>query len=166
MQRLTTFKDKSFLACVKADWYTTVAKWLNGMKIIGGEVIHTPDGIIINPFMSYGAGSGDTTRQAFGIASIVGAVVTINAGEVQWGRSTFTAGPTNVTLTSDYQYIGVECDGATATVIGPDANVTAFRSDDTTFRTWLHQFRLVSGRAELNLIGHVGNILIPAVFSV
>ena len=69
MQRLTKFKDKSFLACIKADWLNTCANWLNGMKIIGGEVLHTPDGIIINPFMS---GGGNGSMEFSGTALIAG----------------------------------------------------------------------------------------------
>ena len=107
MQRLSKFKDKAFLACLKADWLNTCANWLNGMKIIGGEVLHTPDGIIINPFMSYGAGGGDTTPEAFGIKSIVDDTVTIYAGKIWIGKDEKAAGDTALTLNTD-SFVGWE----------------------------------------------------------
>lgn len=135
---------------------------LNNVRV-GVNDAYVTRGYMELPFAT--AGGLALGKFCFG-CTISGAVVTVKAGEVQWGRSTFTVGDTGVTLTADYQYVGVECNGTIATVIGPDANVTLFRSDDSTFRTWLCQFRLVSGRAALYRIGHIGNILIPAVYAV
>ena len=174
MQRLSKFKDKAFLACLKADWLNTCANWLNGMKIIGGEVLHTPDGIIINPFMSgAGGGSGpDYSPFCFGF-KIVGETVTVTAGEVQWGESVFGIGTTDLPITSDLLYIGLEATYDGAILIGPDSNLSAFRSTADVKRTWLYQFNWVPGESSsesptvtLRRIGKpLGNWIIDSEFS-
>ena len=88
MQRLSKFKEKAFLACIKADWLNTVANWLNGMKIIGGEVVHTPDGIIINPFLSSGGGGS----MPFSGTAYVAGNKTTGLGTKAWVRCNLSLG--------------------------------------------------------------------------
>jgi hypothetical protein len=167
VQRLTKFKEKAFLACLKADWLNTAANWLNGMKIIGGEVLHTPDGIIINPFMSSGSGSTiDWSLVCFGFR-IDGATVQVTGGEVQIGTIVHSLGDWNVPIGEDYSFIGIEYDLSGATYIGPSSSPSVFRSEAGKARLWLHQFRYDSENeaASLYRIGHVGNVEAPGNFA-
>lgn len=171
MRKLTKYKERAFLASLKADWLNTVAGWLNGMRIIGGEVIHNPDGIVINPFISSGA-ILDYSRFCFGY-KIKGDVVTITAGEVQWGTSIFGIGQTDLTITEDFQYIGIEATFDSAVLIGPDSNLSAFRSTPDVIRTWLYQFNWTppsasgaSASSSIRRIGKpLGNWIIGSEFS-
>lgn len=168
MQRLSYFREKAPLACIKADWCNTVARWLNGMKIIGGEVVHTPDGIVINPFLLSGSGLADASMYSFGF-SISENIVTIKAGEITWGKLVFQIEDTEIEITADKQYIGLECSYNSASVIGPSTDLTTFRSDDAAKRVWLYQFNFVSGdpgSASLAKVGKpVGNWEIGSEFA-
>jgi hypothetical protein len=110
-------------------------------------------------------------KLCFGL-SIASNVVTVMAGEVQWGRAApIQIAGAAVTLTQDLQYIGIEADleAATGAVVGPASDTASLRSDSTHFRTWLYQFRLTAGStastASLYRIGHMGNVLLPGVFA-
>lgn len=156
---------------MKADWFTTAAKWLNGMKIIGGEVFHTPDGIIINPFMSGGMGSTiDWSQCCFGFR-ISGTTVYITGGEIQIGDTVHTLGDWSCTIGEDYAYVGIEYDLAAATYVGPSVSPSIFRTEPGKIRLWLHQFRFTDADGDipaavtLYRIGHLGNIEGPGNFA-
>lgn len=101
--------------------------------------------------------------------TISGTTVTLKAGEVQWGRhDPVELGDTNFVITADLQYIGIEftysSTAPTITALGPSVTKTNFKSDDLAFRTWIFQWRLVSGVVSLYRIGNMGDIKIPAAF--
>lgn len=107
---------------------------------------------------------GDYSDWAFGF-SISGAVVTVNAGEVQHGkRAIMDIAQKGVTITADHQYIWVEhileTGGASIALPSTERPVT----DDIMYRIWLYQFRLVAGVASLEKIGHLGNIAISSAY--
>jgi hypothetical protein len=117
-------------------------------------------GIMLTP----GVGAMDYSKFCLGF-SISGAKVTVAAGEVQWAEhDPVEVASVEKDLTVDYQYIGVEFDGTTFTILDPDVDKTKFKSADGKFRTWLYQFRLVAGAASLHRIGCLMNIMIPARF--
>lgn len=94
------------------------------------------------------------------------AIVTVTAGEVQWGKTTITVSSTPVTILANDTYIGVECDGTTANLIS-DTDISIMRSDDDKLRTWLHKWSLdADGNAYCVAIGHLGNIINPSTYTV
>jgi hypothetical protein len=154
----------------------TAAPLAQALNAIGGVLNNVESGDGINAYVRNGrlvielTGGGsdvDFSLFCFGF-TIAGATVTIKGGEMQWGVNDPSimedAGP--IPLTADYQYIGIEFDRDSRSIvtIGPDANASLFRSDSQKFRTWLHQFRLVSGKASLHRIGHLGNFDITGWF--
>ncbi len=102
--------------------------------------------------------------------SISGSVVTITAGEVQWGTQTVQIPDTPVTIDADYQYVGVWSSMAGAGIILPSTDIALFRPDADTWRRWLYQFRRIAVTANgkqtfavrLARIGW-GNIMLPAL---
>lgn len=108
----------------------------------------------------------DFSKLCLGFA-IAGATVTIIGGEVNWGTNEpIEVVDTQVNLTADYQYVGIEFDGAELRVIGPSTIKATFRRDATVYRKWLYQFRLVEGMASLLRAGGLaGNIEIPGWFA-
>lgn len=135
MQRLTKFKNKAYLACLKADWLNTVAAWLNGMKIIGGEVIHTPDGIIINPFILQNM-SGGGIPAYFDILSTESGTITIRGGVVrQQGRGLVVVPDTEITPSGSSgspNYVALKVT-ATGTLEAEIVCLSSYPQDDGTF---------------------------------
>lgn len=159
---ITTWKANGANAAVAKE-LNRYGRRLNNIRIGMNDAEITPDGIFLPV-----SGAGDSfpwSKLCLGF-TIAGAVVTIKGGEVQWGtNSPVEVGDTNVSLTADYSYAGIAFNGSTLTVIGPSTDKATFRSDATTWRTWLYQFRLVSGKASLYRIGRMaGNVEIPAWF--
>ncbi len=98
--------------------------------------------------------------------TISGANVTIRAGEITWGLATHVVGETTVTITQDYQYVGLWATYEEAGIIDPSTNLSFFRSEKTIKRTWLYQFRLIGGVASRLRIGKpLGNWDIGSEFS-
>jgi hypothetical protein len=144
---------------------TTLGRTLESMRMEDGSCLQKRAGRMVIPSRS--ASSLNLSKFCFGV-TFSGATVTIKGGEMQWGVNDPSimedAGP--ISLTADYQYVGVEFDRDSHSIvtIGPDANASLFRSDSQKFRTWLHQYRLISGKASLYRIGHLGNFDITGWF--
>jgi hypothetical protein len=95
------------------------------------------------------------------------AEIVIYAGEVHHGaRAVIEVAETKVVLTEDYQYVWVEyvMGSGVATIGGPSTARPVTTDADSTFREWLYLFRLQTGTASLDSIGHMGNIIIPGAF--
>lgn len=120
-----------------------------GLRALGG-VINNPQGVNgINAYVRggrlviEGTGSGmDFSQFTFGF-SIKKDVVTIKAGDWPFGETEVEMQDTDVTITADLQYVGLEVDtvAKTIVVIGPSTNKAVFSSNSPKFRVWLHQFR-------------------------
>ncbi len=124
-------------------------------------------GGIIDRAGAGGSGSAgiDLSLFAFGVVSISGADVTINAGEVSHGvRSIITVAGATKTIVSDYSYIWVEYTLGGSGVIA-DPSTTRPVSNSSTLRVWLALFRFVEDEVSVHTVGHVGNIIIPGVFA-
>lgn len=136
---------------------------INNVRGVGGLNIHTTGDAI--EIMQSAGSSFPWSKLCLGF-TIAGAVVTIKGGEVLWGTNApVEIGDTNVTLTTDYQYVGIQFTGGVLSILGPSTDKATFRPDATVWRTWLYQFRLVSGVAGLYRIGRMaGNVEIPAWF--
>lgn len=146
--------------------HNTIATLLNGATIIGGEITLNPNGMVINPFASRGGGgAADLSTYCFGL-TLEDDAATILAGEVLWGASVFSVGEASMQITDDYQYVGLEATFTGAALIGPSTNLDMFRSDATTVRCWLYQFRLIDGLASLHRIGKPpGNWFVGSEFA-
>jgi hypothetical protein len=105
------------------------------------------------------------SKWEFGIQSIVGDKVTVNAGEVQDSLlNAKTASTAEITIAEvgmtyiflEYTYGGaVEIKGSTTRPV----------MDATTYRRILHWWYLVDGVATLSKVSHIGNIVIPGTFA-
>lgn len=174
MQRLTKFKEKAFLACLKADWLNTAANWLNGMKLIGGEVIHTPDGIILNPFM---LSHGSVSDYSFRVESNGDNTATMTPGDVRLGPNTlvtwaaFTTPSTTLTLTDGaaewYAWLIVDVrEDAEAVEWGQGGSLPSLSSEDLKTKMLVPLVKITADGATPAVITGVknlqcGDVLIP-----
>ena len=103
---------------------------------------------------------------AFGF-SISGTQVTVNVGAVFQGKRPprYTASPSTVNITADYQYTSIQYPWESGVVFWGTPTTVEPVSDASYFRCWLHQFRLVAGVVSLYRIGHLGNIYIPGAWA-
>lgn len=76
----------------------------------------------------------------FGISDITGSTVTVAAGGIEIGGTYYETTETEITITADGQYIGLEYDrtAGTVTVTGPHASRPVSGADY--YRTWLYVF--------------------------
>jgi hypothetical protein len=83
---------------------------------------------------------------AFGIVSIIGAVVTVGAGTIELA-SPYTASETAIEITGLGQYIGLECVRSTGacSITGPHATRPARTAE--VYKTALYVFDLIDGVA-------------------
>ncbi len=103
----------------------------------------------------------------FGFATPTAAVVSVNAGELQDSMLAYKAvAMANITVTGAgtfYIYVQyVYGSGNTPTILGSETRPIM---DALTYRRILHTWTLVSGKATLSKIGHIGNIMIPGTFA-
>ena len=112
-----------------------------------GPGVDTP---MVGRVFPYGA------QHPFGISNIDGAVVTVAAGQLDAGTTEIVSAETDITITADGQFIGLEYDrsAGTLTVTGPHSSKPESSSD--VIRTWLYVFDGDSTRCEMvrhNLTG-------------
>jgi len=96
------------------------------------------------------------------------AEVLIYSGEGHHGvRAIIDVSDTKKTLTADHQYLWFEnvLGSGTAIIAGPSPSRPVSTAADSTFREWLYLFRLISGVASIERVGHFGNIIIPGAFA-
>lgn len=118
------------------------------------------------------SGAMDYSQVAFGFL-ISGATVTVKAGDLPLGETEASMNDTDIVISVDHQYVGLEVDpiAATIQVIGPSTSKSVFLPGDGKFRTWLHQFRFTpsttegeSGKASFERT-HLGSIFMPGHYS-
>ena len=109
--------------------------------------------------------SHDWAKYEFGIYSITGAVVRVNAGEIQDSLlNVKSAGAVDLTIvagSTNYIFVEYTYGGAVATKVSTTRPVM----DATTYRRILHWWTLVDGVATLAKISHLGNIVVPGIFA-
>lgn len=135
---------------VGADWGRAVVDCLRALRIRSGRGIRAsdgPDGTLIEATAqttSPVAIGFDYSKFGFGF-KISGSIVTIKRGEITWGEITFTIEDTDIEITADQQYIGLECAYDSAAIIGPSTDLATFRSGGGIKRTWLYRFAFHPG---------------------
>jgi hypothetical protein len=116
----------------------------------------------------YPAGSGDYSKWRFGFTINPDgdnpAEIDVKAGDIQWGKTTITIADTRVVIASNATYVGLECNGSTASIV-TSTSITDVTSDNTYLRTWLHKWDLVDGKATMTTLGHLGNIINPSTYA-
>jgi hypothetical protein len=143
---------------------------VNGIRVEGGgNVQKFGNNIVIPRTISTGI---SFAKFSFGF-TISGATVTIKAGDWPLGETEASMDDTDVIISADYQYVGLEVDPVAATiqVIGPSTSKAFFLPGGGKFRTWLHQFRFTpstkegeSGRASFERT-HLGSIFMPGHYN-
>ena len=96
-----------------------------------------------------------------------GANALINDGMVQIGDKVpvWVGGERSRTITENEQFVAVEYDFEAGTTSIGAPTTEEPKSDGTHWRFWLFQFSLDSGgNAVLVQIGHMGNVLVPAMY--
>jgi hypothetical protein len=97
--------------------------------------------------------------------TISGATVTIVEPELQIGDTTpYTLADTDVTITSDYQYVGLSFTWATSTLAITSPNTTKPVPSGTVYKKWLYLFRFDGSRASLHRAANLGVVTIPAMY--
>ena len=97
--------------------------------------------------------------------SISGATVTIIEPELQIGdEAPHTIVDTDVTITTDYQYVGLQYVWATGVLSITTPNTTKPVPEGSTYRKWLFLFRLQGGAASMHRAGNLGTVVIPAMY--
>ena len=94
------------------------------------------------------------------------AEIKVRAGEAHHGtRGVLDVAAKKFTLTIDHQYVWAQYvfGSGAVTLEGPSA--IRPQNDSTTYRAWLHQFRLITGVASHENAGHVGYIDIPGAYA-
>ena len=107
----------------------------------------------------------DFSKFCFGF-KIAGAVVTISGGDWPIGEpAPLELADTNVTISQDGQYVGLEVDTIykTITVIGPSVTKAFFNPDAQKFRCWLHQFNYSGGKVSMKRT-RLGSLFMPSTF--
>ena len=118
-----------------------------------------------------GSGSGPRTKpfpwgsdHPFGLISVVGAVATIAAGELQLGDGTpIAVAEASKTIALDYSYVGLTFTLSTSALSFTASSTTKPVSEGGIWRTWLYQFRLQEGLAAY-LKHNITGIRIPAIY--
>lgn len=111
------------------------ARWLNGMQLEGGQVIHNDNGIRLVPGSS-GSGSTDFAWNVTG----TGLAISITPGDIEMGPDTVIAwaditgytGTITATTGDSYLYIWVNVDVAneTAELLSSATSITALNSTE------------------------------------
>jgi hypothetical protein len=112
-----------------------MARWLNGMQLEGGQVIHNENGIRLSPGSS-GSGSTDFAWNVTG----TGLAISITPGDIELGPDTVIAwaditgytGTITATTGDDYLYIwvNVDVDNETAELLSSPTAITALNSTE------------------------------------
>jgi hypothetical protein len=136
---------------------------LNGIRMEGGgNVQKFGNNIVIPRAISAGI---SFSKFCFGFRKS-GTTVTIVGGDWPIGEAAPLELPdTDVTISQDGQYVGLEVDtiAKTITVIGPSVNKAFFNPDAQKFRCWLHQFNFSGGTVSLKRT-RLGSLFMPATF--
>jgi hypothetical protein len=109
--------------------------------------------------------SMDFSQFCFGF-EIDEAVVTIKGGDWPIGEPVpLELADTDVTISQDLQYVGLEVDtiNKTIAVIGPSVTKSFFYPDGNKFRCWLHQFNFSGGAVSLKRT-RLGSLFMPSSF--
>jgi hypothetical protein len=139
-----------------ADWLRDLIREVRRNRVVAGHGLRasqTPQGQVVSlerprgPAALLPAGWPFGRGFAWGIVSISGAAVTIAQGTFEEGATYGVAGETSITITGLGQYIGLQCVRASGvcTITGPHAARPV--SDADHYRTALHVFDLVDGKA-------------------
>lgn len=112
-------------------------------------------------------GGGDVfpfDKMSFGYSITGAATVKIYGGEIQIGSSAaVSVADTNVTISSDYSYVGIRYVYSTKTLSIVNFG-TSITYNGEQFQKWLYEFRLVSGYTSLYKIGWL-NFSIPSIYA-
>lgn len=98
---------------------------------------------------------------------ISGAKVTIIGGDWPIGEADpLELADTDVTISQEGQYVGLQVDTVAKTieVIGPSVNKAFFKPDGQKFRTWLHRFHFINGKASFWPPSKLGSLFMPSTF--
>lgn len=143
------------------------------LRSLGG-VINNPQGV--NGIHAYVRGgrlviegtptsSMDFSQFCFGF-TISGAKVTIIGGPWPIGEPVpLVLADTEVAISQDLQYVGLEVDtlAKTIQVIGPAVTESLFYPESKKFRCWLHQFNYRAGAVSLKRT-RLGSLFMPSTF--
>ena len=135
------FTNKDLIAAISPEWLNTVARWLNGMWMVNGEVVRNRYGICLNQFAGpiggASAGGGIFNWKVSGTA--LG--ITITPGEVELGPDTvipwdsITDHTTAITLSAGttewFIWVNVDVtDGAESATMLNGSSITSLTSDE------------------------------------
>jgi hypothetical protein len=136
---------------------------VNGIRVEGGgNVQKFGNQIVIPRTLSAGI---SFSKFCFGF-SISGAKVTIIGGPWPIGEpAPLVLEDTEVTISQDLQYVGLEVNtiAKTIQVIGPSVTESLFYPDAQKFRCWLHLFNFSAGAASLKRT-RLGSLFMPSTF--
>jgi hypothetical protein len=135
---------------------------LNNVRGVNGIHAYVRGGRLVIEGQANGI---DFSSFCFGF-SISGAKVTIIGGPWPIGEPVpLVLADTEVTISQDLQYVGLEISTTAKTiqVIGPSVTESLFYPDAQKFRCWLHQFNYRAGAISLKRT-RLGSLFMPSTF--